>query len=100
MLTKMIGAAAAQSAWRRSRLALFNLRARIADLGIRCRAESAQSLYLAGTTLGPLELRNEAEARRRAGIGASFLTRQDLRAAFGIDRPLFRPCGMAVNHLA
>ncbi|TGP18090.1 MULTISPECIES: FAD-binding oxidoreductase [unclassified Mesorhizobium] len=85
-LSKMIGGAAAGQAWRRSRLALFNLQGRIAELCIRCSQMSTQSLYLAGTTLGPTDLRKEAEARRRAGIGASFLVRAKLRDEFGIDR--------------
>ncbi|RWM06960.1 FAD-binding oxidoreductase [Mesorhizobium sp.] len=85
-LSKMIGGAAAQQAWRRSRLAVINLEGRIAELCIRCSQVSTQSLYLAGTTLGPMDLRKEAEARRRAGIGASFLIRARLRDEFGIDR--------------
>ncbi|RWM25590.1 FAD-binding oxidoreductase [Mesorhizobium sp.] len=85
-LSKMIGSAAAQQAWRRSRLAVINLEGRIAELCIRCSQVSTQSLYLAGTTLGPMDLRKEAEARRRAGIGASFLIRARLRDEFGIDR--------------
>lgn len=86
ILSRLIGIEAAQQAWRRSRLALLNLRGRITDLGIRCRAASTPSLYLAGTRLGASDLRREVEARRSAGIGASYLTRETLRAEFGIDR--------------
>ncbi|MER8413121.1 FAD-binding oxidoreductase [Mesorhizobium sp. M1342] len=85
-LSKIVGRASAQQAWRRSRLAVSNLAGRIAELGINCGLSRMPSLYLAGTMLGPSELRDEAEARRLAGIGAICLTRQQLAEKFGIDR--------------
>ncbi|MBZ9740069.1 MULTISPECIES: NAD(P)/FAD-dependent oxidoreductase [unclassified Mesorhizobium] len=85
-LSRMIGKAPAEQAWRRSRLAVSNLAARIAELGINCGMSRSHSLYLAGTVLGPLELREEAEARRQAGIAATYLPPQPLAEAFGIDR--------------
>ncbi|MBZ9998287.1 NAD(P)/FAD-dependent oxidoreductase [Mesorhizobium sp. BH1-1-4] len=85
-LSRMIGKAPAEQAWRRSRLAVSNLAARIAELGINCGMSRSHSLYLAGTVFGPSELREEAEARRQAGIAATYLTLQPLAEAFGIDR--------------
>ncbi|TGS19178.1 FAD-binding oxidoreductase [Mesorhizobium sp. M2E.F.Ca.ET.209.01.1.1] len=85
-LSRMIGGDAARQAWIRSRLSLLNLRGRIAELDIRCRSSETPSLYLAGHRLDATELRREAEARREAGIGASFLARKKLREDFGIDR--------------
>ncbi|ESY88528.1 FAD-binding oxidoreductase [Mesorhizobium australicum] len=85
-LSGMIGKSQARQAWRRSRLAVSNLAARIAELGINCGMSRTQSLYLAGTVLGPSELREEAEARQMAGIGATYLTSAPLAEAFGIDR--------------
>lgn len=85
-LSSMIGGDAARQAWRRSRLSLLNLRGRIAELDISCRAAGTPSLYLAGNRLDASDLRREAQARREAGIGASILTRQPLRETFGIDR--------------
>ncbi|RWG78165.1 MAG: FAD-binding oxidoreductase [Mesorhizobium sp.] len=85
-LSRIVGVEAARQAWRRSRLAVFNLRGRIAELGIRCSAASTPSLYLAGTVLSASDLQKEAKARRHAGVGASYLTRETLRADFGIDR--------------
>lgn len=85
-LSRKIGEDLALRAWHRSRLALLNLKGRIAELGIHCRATDSDSIYLAGTTLGPSQLRAEAEARRQIGIGASYLTTAALRSAFGIDR--------------
>lgn len=85
-LAEKIGRSDAEQAWRRSRLAVTNLRGRIEELGIDCNLESRQSLYLAGNALGPGQLRQEAEARRRAGIRATYLTPQALKEMFGIDR--------------
>lgn len=85
-LSKMIGKASAQQAWRRSRLAVSNLAARITELAINCGMSSTPSLYLAGTVLGPSELRDEADARRQAGIAATYLTGAPLAETFGIDR--------------
>ena len=85
-LSRLIGRTAAEQAWRRSRLAVLNLRGRIAELGIDCGLTGSQSLYLAGNVLGPGGLRGEAEARRQAGIGATYLTHEPLAEKFGIDR--------------
>lgn len=85
-LTKMIGRTAAEQAWRRSRLAVDNLSARIAELGINRDVTTRQSLYLAGNMLGPGQLQKETEARRQAGIYATLLSRTALAEAFGIDR--------------
>lgn len=82
----MKGRAAAEQTWRRSRLAIANLRDRIAQLGISCRQTITPSLYLAGNMLGPSQLRAEAEARKRAGIAATYLTAKALADEFGIDR--------------
>ncbi|MDX8437296.1 FAD-binding oxidoreductase [Mesorhizobium abyssinicae] len=73
-------------AWRRSRLAVVNLRGRIAELGINCNLARLPSLYLAGNLLAPAQLRDESDARRQAGIAATYLTRRALSDSFGIDR--------------
>jgi glycine/D-amino acid oxidase-like deaminating enzyme len=85
-LSAMIGRAKAQQAWRRSRLSIGNLSARVKELGIDCGVDDRPSLYLAGNLLGPGELRDEAEARRRAGIRATYLTAGHLKESFGIER--------------
>ena len=85
-LSKMIGRSKAEQAWRRSRLAVHNLSARIDSLGIGCRATPRQSLYLAGNVLGPDDLAEEAALRRQAGIRAIFLPSQPLAEKFGIER--------------
>ncbi len=85
-LSRMIGNGAAQQAWRRSRIAVTNLNGRINELGIQCNLTCKQSLYLAGTTLGPTDLCEEAKARREAGIAASYLSATALKEKFGIAR--------------
>ena len=92
-LAAAIGDDAAEAAWRRSRLAVFNLKARIAELGLRCDLGLRRSLYLTGDVLGPAELREEAARRRAAGIHASYLTRGALKAEYGLDRD-----GAVVSH--
>jgi glycine/D-amino acid oxidase-like deaminating enzyme len=86
LLAGQIGAAAATAAWRRSRLAVLNLRGRIAELGLRCDLAARPTLYLAGNVLTGSALRSEAEARRAAGLHASYLTSGALREGFGIAR--------------
>ncbi len=85
-LSGMIGRTKAEQAWRRSRLSIESLAARIQELGIRCGLDRRPSLYLAGNFFGSGELRDEAEARQRAGIHATYLTATQLKEQFGIER--------------
>ena len=86
ILARQLGAQRAAAAWRRSRLAVFNLRARIAELSLKCDLTPRPTLYLAGNLLSAGELRIEAETRRAAGLHATYLTAGALREAYGIDR--------------
>jgi glycine/D-amino acid oxidase-like deaminating enzyme len=85
-LVSKIGKAKAEQAWRRSKLAVANLGARIEELAIKCSPSPKPSLYLAGNVLGPTALREEAQARRAAGIHSTYLTKAALQNAFSIDR--------------
>jgi len=85
-LTRSLGRARSEQAWRRSRLAVANLSARIDELGISCGKVDRSSLLLAGNDLGAGGLRAEAEARRAAGLYAEYLTRARLQERFGIAR--------------
>ncbi|AWC22684.1 bifunctional tRNA (mnm(5)s(2)U34)-methyltransferase/FAD-dependent cmnm(5)s(2)U34 oxidoreductase [Aminobacter sp. MSH1] len=85
-LAQRIGKDRAERAWRRSRLAVMNLKARIDELGINCNVETRQSLYLAGYVLDADSLHIEAAARRLAGIHATYLPKAELRERFGIAR--------------
>lgn len=86
-LRNKIGEEKAIRAWRRSKLALENLRHRTEYLGIKCDMEQRDSLYLAGDMLGEQSLAREGEARRSAGFESIFLDRAHLRKAYGISRP-------------
>ena len=86
LLARRIGRDDAERAWRRSRLAVDNLRARIAALGLRCQAVPRRTLYLAGDLLDADGLEREARARRAAGLYAEWLDAPRLRDAYGLDR--------------
>ncbi|WP_210240185.1 NAD(P)/FAD-dependent oxidoreductase [Amaricoccus solimangrovi] len=98
-LARSIGLEAARRAWRRSRLAVANLAARIDELGIPCEMAARPSLYLAGSLLTGSGLRTEAEARRAAGIEARYLTAGELRERFGIERAgaILSPANLALD---
>jgi glycine/D-amino acid oxidase-like deaminating enzyme len=83
-LRDRIGAADATRAWRRSRLAVDQLRTTFRLLGIA--AQSRDSLYLAGNRLDPRKLKQEAAARRAIGLEIVYLTAGTLDARFGIAR--------------
>ena len=50
-LARKIGNDKARRAWRRARLAVLNLRGRIAELDLACRMSPRETLYLAGHLL-------------------------------------------------
>lgn len=84
-LARMIGEKDAARAWRRSRLALDALAARIRDRGI-APSVRRDTLYLAGDLLDADGLKTECEARTRIGLETRFLDRPMLAARFGIVR--------------
>lgn len=84
LLAGTIGRQKAEAAWRRSRLAVANLQARIEDLQIDCLMEPKQSLFLDGDVLSPEQLREEGEARRQAGLRTAYLKPIELAERFGI----------------
>ncbi len=88
-LTKLslaISRADAQRAWRRSRLAVLNIKSHIEELGIACDLTTRPTLYLAGNELSGGKLAAEAAARRDAGLLSRYLTAKPLKHEFGIDR--------------
>lgn len=85
-LIRSIGRDKAVQAWRRARLAVGNLRDRIGELDLNCTLVPRPTLYLAGNVLSGTPLREEAEARRAAGLPARYLTAGQLRQQFGIER--------------
>ena len=84
-LSRKIGKASAMRAWRRSRLAVDAIAARLGELpGVDVTRRG--SLYLAGNLLDPDELAREHDARKAAGLASRYLNRADMRERFGIAR--------------
>jgi glycine/D-amino acid oxidase-like deaminating enzyme len=84
-LAGKIGKRNAARAWRRSRLAVDALAARLDELhvpGVMRR----DALYLAGNVLDQAGLAREHDVRRAAGLASEFLDRAALRRRFGIAR--------------
>lgn len=99
LLADKIGKGRAQQAWRRSRLAVGNIKARVEELRINCNLAERPSLLLAGNVLDANGLREEAEQRREAGLYAEYLPRGTLKDAFGIARAgaILSPENLAVD---
>ncbi|MFZ5692009.1 MAG: NAD(P)/FAD-dependent oxidoreductase [Pseudomonadota bacterium] len=85
MLSRKIGKADAMRAWRRSRLAVEAVAARLTELKVPDVARR-DGLYLAGNTLDAQGLEREHAARREAGLSDRLLSRKELKARFGIAR--------------
>lgn len=85
-LRQQIGADDALRAWRRSKLGLDSLAAKIQSLDIACRARRSSSLYLSGDVLDAEALKEECELRNRIGLHTDYLTRRPLLEAYGIRR--------------
>ena len=85
MLSRKIGKADAMRAWRRSRLAVDAVAARLADLRMPD-VVRRDGLYLAGNTLDADGLAREQAARRAVGLPDRLLSRKELKARFGISR--------------
>lgn len=85
MLTRKIGKADAMRAWRRSRLAVEAVDARLRELKVPD-VIRRDGLYLAGNTLDADGLAREHVARREAGLPDRLLSRRELKARFGLSR--------------
>ena len=86
VLQHTIGHADAARAWRRSKLGLESLAAKVQALGIRCAYTRVSSLYLAGSLLDADGLAHECQARNTIGLHTEYLTRKALQARYGITR--------------
>jgi glycine/D-amino acid oxidase-like deaminating enzyme len=85
-LIKQIGQEHAQRIWRRSRVSLDALRARVRHLEIDADCIERDSLYLQGDALDADGLRSEAQARRAAGLETNFLSPAEVKERYGIAR--------------
>jgi glycine/D-amino acid oxidase-like deaminating enzyme len=86
LLVRQIGQDKARQAWRRSKLALESLKAKIQSLAIPCAMKRLSSLYLAGDLLDAEGLREEARRRNEIGLYTDYLTRDTLRQTYGLRR--------------
>jgi glycine/D-amino acid oxidase-like deaminating enzyme len=84
-LARKIGRRDAERAWRRSRLAVDSIAARLRELEV-ANVATRDSLYLAGDMLDRDALHREHEARRASGLASTFLDRRQLRERFGLSR--------------
>ena len=85
VLSRKIGKTRAMRAWRRSRLAVDAVAARLADLRMPD-VVRRDSLYLAGNELDADGLAREQAARRAIGLPDRLLSRKELKARFGLSR--------------
>jgi glycine/D-amino acid oxidase-like deaminating enzyme len=86
-------------AWRRSYRATQDLAKLVETQNIRCGLGRRYSLYLAGDDTGFRGLKDEANARRRAGLPGEYLDAAVLRDRFAIDRTgaIFSPGSATAN---
>lgn len=83
-LQKQIGLERAASAWRRSRLAVESIAAKIRSNRIDCDFVRKDSLYLAGDVLDRKGLEKEAAAREAIGIPTEMVDGKTLRQDYGM----------------
>lgn len=86
LLRKKIGTEKAMRAWRRSRLGLESLSAKVQGLGIQCGMKRVPSLYLTGNVLNSQQMQEEGEWRSLIGLHSDFLQAPALKDAYGIHR--------------
>lgn len=84
-LSDKIGRDRAVRAYWRSATAVDSVRARIADLGIRCCFRERSSIYLPGNVLDVTDLKREAAARAAVGGRSRFLDGGELRRLTGME---------------
>lgn len=85
-LQKMIGQEQANRAWLRSAKAVLKLEEIVRSLEISCSMQRKQALYVAGDEMGARGLKNEMEARVKAGIGAQFIDKVGMKKLYDIER--------------
>lgn len=84
-LADRIGFEAAAAVYGRSCAAVERIAGLVAGLGIPCDFARRDTLYLAGDSLDPGDLREELDARRHAGLAGEFLDAGGLRLLAGIE---------------
>lgn len=85
-LRHQIGEPKAVRAWRRSKLALDSLAAKIQSLKIDCSLRQETSLYISGNMLNAEALKQECQLRNTIGLYTDYHTRTSLFDNFSIRR--------------
>tara|TARA_R110000803_G_scaffold87603_1_gene154417 strand:- start:836 stop:2092 length:1257 start_codon:yes stop_codon:yes gene_type:complete len=85
-LSDMIGETRARRAWQRSAAAVTRLGEIVRDENIACGYAPKPALYLAGDEFGFRALQTEQAAREAAGLTSRYLSAQELRETYGMDR--------------
>lgn len=83
-LAEKRGKAAAIAAWRRSRLGVESLAAKIAQLDIDCAMHRKDTLYISGDLLDAKKLAAEGEMRNLIGLPCTSISRSDLKNNYGL----------------
>lgn len=82
-LSRKIGPRDAARAWRRSRLAVDAVAARMRELGVPG-VSTRDTLYLVGNLLDADALKREGDARQSIGLASRFVDAHELRTDFGV----------------
>jgi glycine/D-amino acid oxidase-like deaminating enzyme len=85
-LSEAIGSSKAERVYRRSFASVGALKTLIDEHKISAAWRWRDALYLTGPELGRGAMAAETHARTRIGLPSEFMTRPQLRAAYGIDR--------------
>jgi glycine/D-amino acid oxidase-like deaminating enzyme len=101
-LSEKIGPSKAARAWRRSWRATQALVKLVDEEGIICGMRRADTLYLAGGSMGSRGLEKEMKARHRIGLPGEYLDARRLREVFGIERAgaIFSPGAASADPVA
>ncbi len=102
-LSKKIGVEKSMRAWRRSKIAVDGIAAKLRSNCYDCGYTDKASLYLAGTTLDGDELQEEMELRRHIGLWCDYLENSDLQEEYGFSHrggALRCQGSLAINPLA
>ncbi len=102
-LAKKIGVEKSMRAWRRSKIAVDGIAAKVRSGCYDCDYTDKASLYLAGTMLDADELQLEMQARRGIGLWCDYLANKDLEDRYGFQHrggALRCQGSLAINPLA
>lgn len=86
-LARMIGQRRAVRAYQLCRDAIFQIKQVVEQLEDDCGFEKSQSLYLASRKSDVRKLKNELQARLKAGFNVEWLVTSDLRTGFAVRAP-------------